>query len=271
MLAGLINSFPGGYSPNPQQVKLLKNIDQAFEDGYQYVVCNAPTGSGKSFISKTIGNIANRPTKEFRDIVNHYLAYRKSHGGGYAYEEDCNNERSFGCTALTITKALQDQYKDLFEDVEVLKGKSNYQCTVDDRFTVDLAPCLHLPKIKEDCWAKNACPYYESRNKALTSTFSTLNYNMFFSLPDHLKKRQYLICDEASELEDQLVKEFSCNINFEALKKLEVKIRPFYTKSNANVVRWINTLALDLNDQIDNLKDIVNNAPKADNLSLIHI
>ncbi len=42
---------------------------------------------------------------------------------------------------------------------------------------------------------------------------------MFFSLPGHVKKRQYLICDEAAELEDQLVKEFSCNINFEMLNK----------------------------------------------------
>ena len=143
MLSGLINSFPDGYNPNPQQVKLLKNIDQAFTDGYKYAVCNAPTGSGKSFVSKTIGNIANEPTKEFIDLIDHYLAYRRSHGGGYAYEEDCNAEKPFGCTALTITKALQDQYKDLFEDVEVLKGKSNYQCTVDDRFTVELCSFLY--------------------------------------------------------------------------------------------------------------------------------
>jgi len=266
---GLINSFPDGYNPNPQQVKLLKNIDQGFQDGYKFVVCNAPTGSGKSFVSKTLGNVADKPTQEFRDLITHYLAYRRSQGGGYAYEDDCNDEQAFGCTALTITKALQDQYKDLFEDIHVLKGKSNYQCAVDDRFTVELAPCLHVSKLKEECWAKKICPYYESRNNALTSTFSTLNYNMFFSLPDHLKKRQYIICDEASQLEDQLVKEFSCNVNFEALKKLEVKIRPFYTKSNANIVRWINTLILDLNDRIECLRDIVNSAPKAKNRHII--
>ena len=111
MVSGLINNFPKGYSPNPQQVRLLKNIDQGFKDGHKYIVCNAPTGSGKSFISKTIGNIANTPTKEFKDLINHYLAYRRSHGGGYAYEDDCSDEKPFGCTALTITKALQDQYR----------------------------------------------------------------------------------------------------------------------------------------------------------------
>ncbi len=259
MIGGLLKSFPDKYNPNPAQIKLLKNIDQAFTDGYKFVICNAPTGSGKSFISKTIGNISREPTKEFREIVTNYLAYRRSHGGGYTYEDECNNEQAFGCTALTITKALQDQYKELFNDIKILKGKSNYQCEVDDRFTVELAPCLHLPKIKEECWAKNMCPYYEDRNTALTSTFSTLNYNMFFSLPDHLKKRQYIICDEAAELEDQLVKEFSCSINFESLTRMEVNIRPFYSRNSLQVVKWINELILDLNDRIEELKDVTNN------------
>tara|TARA_R100001129_G_scaffold186616_1_gene179247 strand:- start:21 stop:1658 length:1638 start_codon:yes stop_codon:yes gene_type:complete len=258
VLGGLLKSFPDSYTPNPAQVKLLKNIDQAFTDGYKFVVCNAPTGSGKSFISKTVSNVSREATKEFRELITNYLAYRRTHGGGYAYEDECNEEQSFGCTALTITKALQDQYKELFNDTKVLKGKSNYQCEVDDKFTVELAPCLHLPKMKEECWAKNKCPYYEDRNKALTSTFSTLNYNMFFSLPDHLKKRQFIICDEAAELEDQLVKEFSCTVNFESLAKLEVKIRPFYSRNSLQVVKWINELILDLNDRIEELKDITN-------------
>ena len=269
MIGGLLQSFPDGYTPNPAQVKLLKNIDQAFEDGHKFVVCNAPTGSGKSFISKTIGNVSNQPTKEFRELVTNYLAYRRTHGGGYTYEDECGEEEPFGCTALTITKALQDQYKELFDDVKVLKGKSNYQCEVDNRFTVELAPCLHLPKIKEECWALNKCPYYEDRNTALTSTFNTLNYNMFFSLPDHLKKRQFLICDEAAELEDQLVKEFSCSINFESLTKLDVNIRPFYSRNNLQVVKWINELILDLNDRIEDLKEITNNTGKVNKKFII--
>ena len=47
MLGGLLKKFPSGYTPNSAQVKLLKNIDQAFDDGYKFVVCNAPTGSGE--------------------------------------------------------------------------------------------------------------------------------------------------------------------------------------------------------------------------------
>tara|TARA_R100001129_G_scaffold181511_1_gene160898 strand:- start:2425 stop:4059 length:1635 start_codon:yes stop_codon:yes gene_type:complete len=262
VLGGLLKKFPSGYTPNSAQVKLLKNIDQAFDDGYKFVVCNAPTGSGKSFISKTVSNSARETSKEFRELISNYLAYRRAHGGGYAYEDHCDEEQSFGCTALTITKALQDQYKGLFDDVEVLKGKSNYQCAVDDKFTVELAPCLHLPKFKEECWSKNICPYYEQRNKALVSSFNTLNYNMFFSLPDHLKKRQFLICDEAAELEDQLVKEFSCAVNFDMLKSFHIQVRPFYSKNNIQVLKWINNLIIDLNDKIEELKDVVNTTKK---------
>ena len=37
MIGGLLKSFPDKYNPNPAQIKLLKNIDQAFTDGYKSV------------------------------------------------------------------------------------------------------------------------------------------------------------------------------------------------------------------------------------------
>ena len=257
MISKLLNSFPEGYSPNKPQVKLLKNIDQAFEDGYKFVVCNAPTGSGKSFISKTISNVANKCSKDYRDLITSYLAFKHGQGGKFTHSEECEEQESFGCTALTITKSLQDQYKSLFEDAEVLKGKANYQCAVDGEFSVDVAPCLHLQGLKNDCWSKDICPYYNQRNKALTSQFNTLNYNMFFSLPDHVKKRQFIICDEASELEDQLVKEFTCRIDYSFLRSCDISVRQFIPSQSHE--RWINNLLLEVNDSINELKEIIAN------------
>tara|TARA_R100001377_G_scaffold80638_1_gene59665 strand:- start:325 stop:1953 length:1629 start_codon:yes stop_codon:yes gene_type:complete len=256
VISRLLQKFPEGYDPNSSQVKLLKNIDEAFDNGHKFVICNAPTGSGKSFVSKTLGNASDSSSKEFRDIVTSYLAYKRT-STGYTYEEDCDNERAFGTTALTITKALQDQYKELFDDVEVLKGKSNYQCAIDDRYPVDIAPCLHAPSLKRQCWAECKCPYYEQRNKTLVSKFNTLNYNMFFALPNHLKKRQFLICDEASELEDQLVKEFTCIIDYVFLSKLDVDIKPYM--SNNSAVKWLSGVAVDITDKIEDLKNIIAN------------
>tara|TARA_R110000823_G_scaffold110750_5_gene230875 strand:- start:2658 stop:3869 length:1212 start_codon:yes stop_codon:yes gene_type:complete len=118
-----------------------------------------------------------------------------------------------------------------------------------------------MPKnILEDHRRRHKCPYHNDRRDALTNKFAALNYNMFFSLPNHVKKRQYLICDEAAELEDQLVKEFSCTVDFEMLSKMDILVRPFYTKNNTNVIKWINTLLLDLSDRIEELRDTINNS-----------
>ena len=257
-MTSLLSKFPDSFTPNKQQVKLLQNIEQAFEDGYKFVVCSAPTGSGKSFISKTIGNEARPPTKEFIDIVDTYHIYKRTQTGDYQYSDIIDEQLPFGVFALTITKALQDQYKDLFTDIDVLKGKSNYQCSYDQNFTVEYAPCIFSKKIKEECWRKNSCPYYESRNRAITSTFATLTYDMFFALPYHVKRKQYMVCDEAAELEDQLVKEFSCQINFEYLKKLEIQIRPLPSDHDyGKLGRWLSMLSVDMEDRVDELREIV--------------
>ena len=257
MIGGLLNSFPGGYTPNSSQVKLLKNIDQAFEDGYKFAVCNAPTGSGKSFISKTLANASREPTQNFKDLITSYIAFKMDQTGSYIHEQECVDELSTGAFALTITKALQDQYKSLFKDTTILKGKSNYISTIDSNIDVELESLIMPKNILEDHRRSHKCPYHNDRRDALTNKFAALNYNMFFSLPNHVKKRQYLICDEAAELEDQLVKEFSCNINFEMLNRMDILVRPFYSKNDANVIKWISNLLIDLSDKIDELRHII--------------
>ena len=259
MIGGLLKSFPKGYTPNSSQVKLLKNIDQAFNDGYKFVVCNAPTGSGKSFISKTLANASKEPTEDFKDLVTSYVAFKMDQSGMYTHEQECEAELPAGTFALTITKALQDQYKGLFEDTIILKGKSNYISTIDSNIDVELESLIIPKNILEDHRRSHKCLYHNDRRDALTSKFAALNYNMFFSLPNHVKKRQYLICDEAAELEDQLVKEFSCNINFEMLSKMDIVVRPFYSKNAANVIKWINNLLLDLSDKVEELRDTLHN------------
>ena len=212
-------------------------------------MCNAPTGSGKSFISKTLANASKETSQNFKDLITSYTAFKRDQTGAYIHEEECEEEASAGASALTITKALQDQYKDLFDDVTVLKGKSNYVSTIDSNIDVELESLIIPKNILEDHRRRHKCPYHNDRRDALTSKFAALNYNMFFSLPHHVKRRQYLICDEAAELEDQLVKEFSCNINFQMLSRMGIVVRPFYSKNNVNVIKWINNLLLDLNDK----------------------
>jgi ATP-dependent DNA helicase DinG len=263
MIERLLDHFPDEFTPHPQQEKVLNNIEQAFNEGYKFVVVTAPTGSGKSHVAKTLGNATDNPSKEFVRLIESNLAFKMVQGGEYEYHNECMAQPTFGAFVLTITKSLQDQYATLFEDVKFMKGKSNYICAIDDEFTVDMAPCLLVKSISEDCICKKICPYYNARAKALTSKISALNYKMFFSLPEHVKQREYIICDEAAELEDELVKHFTCNVNFQILKKLGVEIGPLPLSEYSKYQRWAESLLEVLFDRIEELKVEVKSIDKS--------
>lgn len=262
MFSRYLNHFPKDYSPSPQQVKLIKSVERAFNRGKKFVIACAPTGSGKSFLAKTLAGLSTSPDSDFVDLVKSYKAYKQDFTGNYIHEAECFNTPPAGTFALTITKSLQDQYLKLFSDTNLLKGKTNYICDVDQNFDVETAPCLFASKIKDDCWEKNKCPYYNARNNALISQFAVLNYKMFLALPKHLKRKNFLICDEASELEDELVKQFSAEVNYERLKNYGIEYRVLTTETYEKTRNWVNSLILNINEKIDAL---INKANKKQN------
>ncbi len=66
-----------------------------------------------------------------------------------------------------------------------------------------------------------------------------LNYASFFSLPDHVKKRQIIVCDECSELEDEIVKNYSVTVNYKQLVFLGVEIEKLKSEEPTKVVGWL--------------------------------
>jgi Rad3-related DNA helicase len=245
-MSNLILNFPESYNPSSLQVKILKKIEQSISNGDKFIVCNAPTGSGKSFFAPTLANYIGGPSDTWKSRVDDYSIFGEK-GSEYADEEP-----SFGIYALTITKALQDQYKNSFDFASVLKGQSNYQCNYDDMLTVDVAPCVYMPALKKECWSCNRCSYYNDRNTMLKSEFAILNYSMYFSLPEHLKRRKILVLDEASELEEQLVNQFTCEIDLSFLKKIYIKILAFPSEEKAsNVLSWLGGLLSEIKTTID--------------------
>jgi Rad3-related DNA helicase len=256
MIENLLDNFPTGFEPHERQEKIITNVEQAFNEGYKFVVISAPTGTGKSHIAKTLGNHSPAPPREFVSLVATNLAFKQD-TNGYMHAGQCSGQKSFGTMLLTITKSLQDQYTDLFSDIKSMKGQSNYICAVDDEYTVDMAPCLFTKGMKKKCQAEYKCPYYNARIKGLTARTSALNYKMFFNLPEHVKKREYIICDEASELEDELVKQFTCIINFDALKKLKVNIDATPTNSYAQYERWASSLMGTVYSRMTDMQEIL--------------
>ena len=253
MYSRYLTNFPNSYNPSSQQIDLIKRIEDAYAKGYKYVICSAPTGSGKSFISKTLGNVSNKCSSEFKRLITSYDAFKQDYMGNHTHEIDCMKEPSHGTFTLTITKSLQDQYHKLFDESSLLKGKSNYQCQVNLDVDVENAPCLLLPKLKEECWSANKCPYYNARNKALIDQFSVLNYKMFLTLPAHVKRKNFIICDEASELEEELVKHFSVFIDPDKLKLMGLRIPYLYTSNTEDVHLWLTGIMITVSEHIDAL------------------
>jgi len=258
----LLDYFPTKFQPLPQQIELLNQIDDAFHNGHKFVIACAPTGSGKSFLSKTLANISKEPTEEFVKLIETNNAFRIDEFGDYLKEEECKEERDFGVFALTITKSLQDQYTNLFDDSSSLKGKSSYICKVDTSCDVEVAPCLFNPRIKESCILNSVCEYYNSRKSVLTNKFGVLNYSMFLSLPDHVKRREYIICDEASEIEDELVKRFSRNLNYKILRRVGFKPTDIPITNYGKFRVWLDTLVMKLGDEVEELKKTLNRKKK---------
>ena len=249
-----LSNFPDGYEPSTQQSKLLKRIEAAFQNN-KFVICCAPTGSGKSFISKTLSNVSNDTTSSFKSMIENYDAFKLDQSGSFVYEQECLNEPPFGTFALTITKTLQDQYKSLFKDTKIIKGKSNYQSTLDPSIDVELESIIIPKKVLESHRQNNLCNYHNDRNAALVNNFSALNYKMFLSLPGHVKHKNYIVCDEASELEDEIIRQFSILIDIQKLRKFNVKIFPL-SSTKAEVVRkWVDEILTIISEHIGNIHE----------------
>ncbi len=257
LMTNLILNFPEGFSPNPTQVEILKEMERALADGHKFIICNAATGAGKSFIPKTLANAVNGPSDLFKSRVDDYSIFGDD---GPAYMDE---EESFGCYALTITKALQDQYYNTFENTGILKGQSNHACDIDTSLSVDIAPCTYIPKLKRECWRSNRCPYYNQRNNMLKSDFAALNYSMFFSLPAHLKRRKIIVCDEGSELEEQLVSQFTCEVDIPFLVKTNTTLTSFPVEETpTKVLNWLSVLLRNVINNIDDYADFFKNTSR---------
>ena len=244
--------FPSAYTPKKFQSDLIAKVEKAFQKN-KFVIVSAPTGTGKSFLSATLANSSDAPTEKFKDLINSYEAFYQDSNGNYIKKDECMDEPPSGSFVLTITKALQDQYVNLFEDCKIFKGKTNYICDVDNVSDIEVAPCLMTPRLKEDCWRKNRCPYYSARNNALTEKFTALNYKLFLTLPDHVKRKHYIICDEASELENEIVQNFTLSIDFDKVKRYNLPITRLDTDDFHKAIKWVESNQESIYSHIENM------------------
>lgn len=210
----------------------MGEIDRALDMRKRFIIINAPTGSGKSFISKTIANYSSLAKKQYVAMLCPSCRWALLAQTG---------EYSFGTAVLTCTKSLQDQYQMMFKDGSVLKGKINYRCAEDNGLLCDMGRCIFEDGLRDECWKSHSCPYYQARLDAACNQCSFYSYSMFLSLPDFVKWKDFIVCDEASELEDVIVGEYTLEVNLvELMKHVDsMPIVPDEGSSDTLYFRWM--------------------------------
>ncbi|MDG6956107.1 MAG: DEAD/DEAH box helicase family protein [Nitrososphaerota archaeon] len=195
----LLESFPFP-TLRPSQKEVLGHVEAALSQSKRYIILEAPVGFGKSAIAAAL----------CRHLGSAYL--------------------------LTSTKQLQSQYSVDF-GFPTVTGKSNFTCLVPTsrgkyppcskgRCEADwtLSECPHFLTFEEyDEHARGACgrkskcrtlkdgkfcPYYEQKWDAFREPIMVANYPFFLSelsYTDDVQRRKLLVCDEAHDLERQMV------------------------------------------------------------------
>ena len=178
-----LKHFPFKNARN-DQIETISEIMEAIGKGYKYIVLEAGTGTGKSAIAYTLS-----------------LIYESSY-------------------ILTVTKQLQNQYIDDFNNLSLVKGRANFICKKDRSLTCDEGKCIVEGDLCED--SKNTCDYYFQKFLALNSKIVISNYHYMFLELNYVgdfTKRQLLICDEAHNLENTLMNQLKLEFFKKDLEK----------------------------------------------------
>jgi Rad3-related DNA helicase len=215
----LRNSFPFK-TVRPSQEAVLKELEKALQSN-RFIVLEAPVGFGKSAVA---------------------VALCKYLGSAHI---------------LTATKQLQDQYSTSF-NYPTIKGKGNFQCHVRTtsgtllpcslgRCQVDweLRDCPHYLSFEEYKQHKNRsctrdskcehlkdrkqCAYYEQKWHGFMSPIAVYNYSFLLSELKYAKnvpKKKLLVCDEAHDLEKQIVGFASFQLKKNTLQLYHDELRP---------------------------------------------
>jgi ATP-dependent DNA helicase DinG len=185
----LLAHFPDGFTPRPEQARLLAGLADALieieEDrgAPRVLLVEAPPGVGKSHVAMTLARWS-----------------------GDAY-------------LLTSQRHLQDQYEREFgADLALVKGRDNYLC---ERY-----PGAAVPTSRGLCRRVRGpacgCPYVRAKQAALNAPIFCTNTAYFVTLrhwhAEQLRKRRLLVIDEAHNLESQLVGVFTVRFSHDEMR-----------------------------------------------------
>ena len=200
------NHFPFK-NPRADQLETISEIKKAIDDGYKYIVLEAGTGTGKSAIAYTLSSL-----------------YDSSY-------------------ILTVTKQLQDQYLNDFNNISLVKGRKNFICSKDSNLTCDEGKCIAEGYLCEN--SNTVCDYFFQKHEALNSKTVISNYHYMFLELNYVgdfTKRDVMICDEAHNLENTLMSQLKLEFSLSDLKsylKMDIGDDILYELENGDYDVWM--------------------------------
>jgi ATP-dependent DNA helicase DinG len=186
----LLDHFPPGATPRPEQARLLDALGAALDEADgdatapRILLVEAPPGVGKSHVAMTLARWS-----------------------GDAY-------------LLTSQRMLQDQYEREFgADLQLVKGRDNYLC--------ERVPGARVPTSQGPCRRPRGpvcqCPYARAKAAALAGPIFCTNTAYFATLRhwhgEQLRRRRLLIVDEAHHLESQLISVLTLRFAHDDMKR----------------------------------------------------
>ena len=138
-------------------------------------------------------------------------------------------------TAILVqTRQLERQYLRDFESLKMMEGRRNFPCSVNGQ-QADTGPCTvgyKCPESGKWDYATNApaewpnCPYYVKKFEARTAQLSVHNYSYWLreirSQFSAFSGMDWIICDEAHELDQILMGAGEVRLNKAALKTCKI-------------------------------------------------
>lgn len=206
------------YFPHSEFRKYQKEaILDIIKDPSEYFILEAPTGFGKSALAICLG-----------------LFYQKTF-------------------LLTSQKILQEQYMSDYgsSDTCVIKGRSNYPCVYYD----DGSMCNECGLKK--CPMKSDCVYEVAKVTAKNARIALMNYSYFLHSMEYtgfFGNRNFLICDETHNLENELMKFTEFNFSTLYLSRLGLTSKiPEYQQVN-DYIDWLRNIYSKICDALERNK-----------------
>ncbi len=196
----------------------LETYQSIVESRQNYIVVEAPTGSGKS-----------------------------------AYAAQCGND-GYRTMALVRTKSLQEQYSRSY-DFKIVKGKGSYECLHNFVPTCDMCR-LDDKEAKNQCLS--TCPYPGAVHAMMGSKLASLNYSKYLTelrpkgLVDNYNA-SILFLDEAHQLSDIVIDWSGCTIPWNDYLRQYIEPEEIVPDLPQAIgvsfaVDWLGSLAVSLDD-----------------------